>query len=53
MFMRGKFIDNLDMAKVCVDIQSHNSWLKRNIDLDIVEKILMQFAATGYSSKKS
>ena len=43
MFMRGKFIDNLDMAKVCVDIQSHNSWLKRNIDLDMVEKILMQF----------
>ncbi|MAS01671.1 MAG: hypothetical protein CMA42_05870 [Euryarchaeota archaeon] len=52
MFMRGKFIDNLDMAKVCVDIQSHNSWLKRNIDLEMVEKILTQFAATGYSSKK-
>jgi hypothetical protein len=52
MFMRGKYIDNLDLSKVCVDIQSHNSWLKRDIDLFTVEKILAQFPATGYSSKK-
>ena len=34
MFIRGGLINNFDLSKVCVTVQSHNSWLKRNLTLD-------------------
>ena len=52
MLLRGKLVENLDLRKVCVDVQSHNSWLKRNIKLDDVEMILNNFTSVGFSSKK-
>jgi glycosyltransferase involved in cell wall biosynthesis len=52
MLLRGKLIDNLDSKKVCVDVQSHNSWLKRGIGVDEVEKVLNSFTSVGFSSKK-
>ena len=52
MLLRGKLINNLDLAKVCVGVQSHNSWLKRGIKVEEVEVILANFSAVGFSSKK-
>lgn len=52
MFLRGNLLGKMDSSKVCVDVQSHNSWLKRNIKVGEVEKILKQFSAIGFSSKK-
>ena len=52
MFLRGHLLGKLDSTKICVDVQSHNSWLKRNIKLSEVENILEQFTAVGFSSKK-
>ena len=52
MLLRGKLIENLDSEKVCVDVQSHNSWLKRNIRLEEVNRILRNFRSVGFSSKK-
>ena len=52
MLLRGKLIDNLDSRKVCVDVQSHNSWLKRGIQLNEVERILENFTSVGFSSRK-
>jgi len=40
MFLRGNLLGKMDSSKVCVDVQSHNSWLKRNIKVSEVEKIL-------------
>ena len=52
MLLRGKLVKNLDLRKVCVDVQSHNSWLKRGIELDDVEMLLSNFPSVGFSSKK-
>ena len=52
MLLRGKLIDNLDLNKVCVDVQSHNSWLKRGIEVDEVQTILGNFKSVGFSSRK-
>jgi glycosyltransferase involved in cell wall biosynthesis len=52
MLLRGKLVENLDLRKVCVDVQSHNSWLKRGIELDDVEMLLSNFTSVGFSSKK-
>ena len=52
MLLRGHLIENLDLNKVCVTVQSHNSWLKRNLELGEVEKILEDYPAVGFSSLK-
>jgi len=52
MFLRGNLLGSLDSTKVCVDVQSHNSWMKRQIKVSEVEEILKQFSAIGFSSKK-
>jgi glycosyltransferase involved in cell wall biosynthesis len=52
MFVRGNLIENLDIRKVCVTVQSHNSWLKRGITTEDTVRILNQYAAIGFSSNK-
>ena len=34
MLLRGGLIENLDVNKVCITVQSHNSWLKRGMTLE-------------------
>ena len=45
-------IENLDVNKVCVTVQSHNSWLKRNLELG-KSKILEDYPAVGFSFTKA
>jgi hypothetical protein len=52
MFLRGKLVENLDNNKICVTVQSHNSWLKRDLTLNQVESILSRYPAVGFSSVK-
>jgi hypothetical protein len=52
MFVRGNLIKNFDIKKVCVTVQSHNSWLKRGLTTAETIRILSQYAAIGFSSEK-
>jgi len=52
MFVRGKLIKNFDLNKICVTVQSHNSWLKRNLKVSDTIKILEQYPAVGFCSEK-
>ena len=52
MFLRGNLLGKVDSTKICVDVQSHNSWLKRKIKVEEVNRILKGFSAVGFSSKK-
>ena len=52
MFIRGDLINNFDLSKVCVTVQSHNSWLKRDLTIIETQKILDQYPAVGFCSEK-
>jgi len=52
MLLRGGLIENLDVNKVCITVQSHNSWLKRGMTLEEVGLVLESYPAVGFSSEK-
>ena len=52
MLLRGYLVENLDINKVCVTVQSHNSWLKRGLTVEEVGNLLSGYPAIGFSSEK-
>ena len=52
MLQRGYLVENLDINKVCVTVQSHNSWLKRGLTVKQVGNLLKEYPAIGFSSNK-
>ena len=50
MFVRGNLIENLDIRKVCVTVQSHNSWLKRGITTEDTVRHLLDVSSGLESS---
>ena len=45
-------VKNYDSSKICLGVHSHNSWIKRNLSVSDVKKVLQQFPVIGCTSKK-